>query len=91
MIQVLGRSVVRYGRIAVAMVDVHRPLTAVVELKDVSVAVVPPPGAQLPVPAASQHVEEARVLHANHGEEVLVAQVAPKVVLISQVSQGLEF
>lgn len=70
------------------MVNVHRPLTAVVELKDVPVAVVPPPGAQLPVPAAGQRVEEVRVLHANHAEEVLVAQVAAEVVLFRQAGHA---
>lgn len=85
----MGRLVIWYRRVAVAMVYVHRPLTAVVELKDVPIAVVPPPGAQLPIPAAGQHVKKARVLHTNHGEEVLVTQVALEMVLFGQASHTL--
>lgn len=67
------------------MVDLDVALTAEVCLEDIAVAMVPPPGAQLPVPGAVQHMEEFRVLHANHGEEVLVPQVAPEVVLVSKL------
>lgn len=72
-------------RVAVAMVDLDVALTVKVCLEDIAVAMVPPPGAQLPVPGAVQHMEEFRVLHANHGEEVLVPQVAPEVVLVSKL------
>lgn len=67
------------------MVDLDVALTVKVCREDVAVAMVPPPGAQLPVPGAVQHVEEFRVLHADHGEEVLVPQVAPEVVLVSKL------
>lgn len=67
------------------MVDVDGAAALVVHLKDVGVAVVPPPGAQLPVPAARQRVEELGVLHADHGEEVLVAEVPPEPVLLRQL------
>lgn len=67
------------------MVDLDVALTAKVCLEDIAVAMVPPPGAQLPVPGAVQHMEEFRVLHANHGEEVLVSQVATEVVLVSKL------
>lgn len=67
------------------MVDLDVALTAKVCLEDIAVAMVPPPGAQLPVPGAVQHVEEFGVLHANHGEEVLVPQVAPEVVLVCEL------
>lgn len=78
-------SVVRDGGVAVAVVDVDGAAALVVHLKDVAVAVVPPPCAQLPVPAARQQVEELGVLHADHGEEVLVAEVTPEAVLLSQL------
>lgn len=67
------------------MVDLDVALTVKVCLEDIAVAMVPPPGAQLPVPGAVQHMEEFRMLHANHGEEVLVPQVAPEVVLVSKL------
>lgn len=67
------------------MVDLDVALTPEVGFKDVTVAVVPPPGAKLPVPGAVQHVEELGVLHADHGEEVLVPEVAAEVVLVSQL------
>lgn len=66
------------------MVDINRSTTLVVQLEHVSVPVVPPPGAQLPVPAASQRIKKFRVLHANHGEEVLVAQMSPESILLRQ-------
>lgn len=71
--------------VAVPMVDLDVALTPEVGFKDVTVAVVPPPGAKLPVPGAVQHVEELGVLHADHGEEVLVPEVAAEVVLVSQL------
>lgn len=67
------------------MVDVDGATALVVHLKDVSVAVVSPPGAQLAVPATREQVEELGVLHADHGEEVLVAEVAPEAVLLRQL------
>lgn len=67
------------------MVYIDRSLAAVVQLKHMSVPVVPPPGAQLPVPAAGQWVKQFRVLHADHGKEVLVAEVASKAVLVGQL------
>lgn len=71
--------------VAVPVVDPDVALTPEVGLKDITVAVVPPPGAKLPVPSTVQHVEELRMLHANHGEEVLVPKVAPEVVLVGQL------
>lgn len=73
------------GGIAVSMVDPDMALTPEVGLEDVTVAMVPPPGAKLPIPSTVQHVEELGVLHANHGEEVLVPEVASEVVLVSQL------
>lgn len=67
------------------MVDIHWPLTAVVELEHVPVSMLPPPGTQLAVPATGQLVEQPWVFHADHAEEVLVPQVAPEVVLVSQL------
>lgn len=67
------------------MVDLDVALTVKVCLEDIAVAMVPPPGAQLPVPSAVQHVEKLGVLHANHGEEVLVPEVAPEVVLVCKL------
>lgn len=67
------------------MVDIDRPLTVVVKLKHLRIAMVPPPGAQLSVPATGQRVEELWVLHTNHGEEVLVPEMAPEAVLICQL------
>lgn len=71
--------------VAVPMVDLDMALTVKVCLEDIAVAMVPPPGAQLPVPSAIQHMEELRVLHADHGEEVLVPKVAPEVVLVCKL------
>lgn len=45
-------SVIRNGCVAVPVVDEDRPVAVEVKLKHLSVAVVPPPRAQLPVPAA---------------------------------------
>lgn len=64
------------------MVDIDKFFTAIIHLKNVSVAVVPPPRAQLAIPPAGQRMEELRVLHADHGEEVLVPQVAPEAILV---------
>lgn len=71
------------------MVDVDGSIAAEVQLKHVSVSVVPPPGAQLSVPAASQRIKEFRMLHADHGEEVLVAKVAPEPILVGQLGQAV--
>lgn len=73
------------------MVDVDWSITAIVHLKHVAVSMVPPPGAQLSVPATSQRIEEFRMLHADHGEKVLVAQVAPETILFGQFSHALRF
>lgn len=64
------------------MVDIDRSTTAIIQLKHISVSVVPPPGAQLPVPTTGQGVKQFRMLHADHGEEVLVTQVAPEAILV---------
>lgn len=82
----MGRDLdVRDGGVAVPMVDLDMALTPEVSLEDVAVAMVPPPGAKLPVPGAVQHMEELGVLHANHGEEVLVPEMATEVVLVGQL------
>lgn len=78
-------SVIRYGCVTVAMVDIDRPVTVIVKLKHFSIAMVPPPGAQLPVPATGQSVEELWVLHTDHSEEVLVSEVPPELVLNGQL------
>lgn len=70
------------------MVNVHGAFAAEVQLKNVAVAVVPPPGAQLSVPAAVEVVEELRMLHAYHGEEVLVTQVAAEVIFLGEVGNA---
>lgn len=67
------------------MVNVHRSIAAEVQMKYISIAVVPPPGAQLAVPATVKVVEELWMLHADHGEEVLIAQVAPEVIFFSEM------
>lgn len=80
----LPPSVIWNGRVTVSVVDIDGSVAAVVQLEHVAVAVLPPPGAQLSVPAARQRVKELWVLHADHGEEVLVAQVAPEAILVGQ-------
>ncbi len=75
-------SVIWYGGVTVPMVDVDGATTSIIQLKHVSVSVVSPPGAQLPVPTTGQRIKQFRMLHANHGEEVLVAQVAPEAILV---------
>lgn len=64
------------------MVDIDGSTTVIIQLKHVSISMVPPPGAQLPVPATNQGIKKFRMLHAYHGEEVLVAQVAPEAILV---------
>lgn len=66
------------------MINENWSLAAIVQLEHIPVAVLPPPGAQLSVPAAGQRIKEFRMLHADHGEEVLVAQVTPETVLVGQ-------
>lgn len=73
------------------MVDIDRSTAAIVQLKHVSVSVVPPPGAQLSVPATSQGIKEFGMLHADHGEEILVPQVAPEAILVSQFGHMVRF
>lgn len=53
-------------------------------MKYVAIAVVPPPGAQLSVPATVKVVEEFWMLHAYQGEKVLIAQVAPEVIFLCE-------
>lgn len=77
--------VLRDRGVAVPMVDLDVALAVEVCLEDIAVAMVPPPGAQLSVPGAVQHVEELGMLHANHGEEVLVPKVAPEAVLVCKL------
>lgn len=78
----LVSSVIWYRGVTVPMVDIDRSITAIIHLKDVSVSVVPPPCAQLPVPPTGQRMKQLRMLHADHGEEVLVPQVAPEAILV---------
>lgn len=66
------------------MVDIDRSITAIIQLKHISVPVVPPPGAQLPVPATGQGIKQFRMLHTDHGEEVLVTKVTPEAILVGQ-------
>lgn len=73
------------GSVAVPMVDLDVALTVEIGLEDIVVAMVPPPGAELPVPGAVQHMEELRVLHADHGEEVLVPEVTVETVLVCKL------
>ena len=81
-----GRGLGLWDRgVAVPVVDLDVALAPEVGIEDVAVAVIPPPGAKLPVPGAVQHVEELGVLHADHGEEVLVPEVTPEVVLVGQL------
>lgn len=73
------------------MVDVDRSIAAIVQLEHITVTVVPPPGAQLSVPATGQRIKEFRMLHADHGKKVLVAQVTPEAVLVGQFGQVFRF
>lgn len=66
------------------MVNVHWSVAEEVQMKHIAVAVVPPPGTQLPVPAAVKMVEELGMLHTYQGEEVLIAQVALEVIFLSE-------
>lgn len=81
-----GRGLGLWDRgVAVPVVDLDVALAPEVGVEDVAVAMIPPPGAKLPVPGTVQHVEELRVFHADHGEEVLVPEVTPEVVLVGQL------
>lgn len=55
-------------------------------IEDVSVAVLSPPLAQLPVPRARQFEDQLRMLQPQQGEEILVAQVTLELVLFGQGS-----
>lgn len=88
-ISMFPHSVIRYRRIAVAMVDVDRPITLIIELENIPVPVIPPPRAQLSVPAAGQWVKQLPVLHTDHGEEILIAQVTPEVELFGELRHSL--
>lgn len=66
------------------MVDINRSFTTIIQLKHISVSMVPPPGAQLPVPAAGQRMKQLGMFHADHGEEVLVTEVASEAVQVCQ-------
>lgn len=46
---------------------------------------VPPPGAELSVPATVEKVEELWMLHAYHAEEILIAKMAPEVIFLSEM------
>lgn len=71
------------------MVNANWSVAAEVQLKYIAIAVVPPPGAELSVPATVQMVEELWMLHAYHGEEVLIAQVAPEVIFLGEMGDTL--
>jgi len=71
--------------VAVPVVNFDLALTLEVLVEHVTVAMVPPPRAKLPVPCAVEHVEELWVLHPHHGEEILVPEVALEVVLLCQL------
>lgn len=73
---------IRDWSITVSMVDFHFAITLEVEVKDVGVAMVPPPGTQLSVIGTVQNVKELHVLHSNQREEVLVAKVTLEVILV---------
>lgn len=75
------------GGVAVTMEDPDMALALEVGIEDITIAVVPPPGAQLPIPGAVQNIEEVWVLHAHHSEEVLVSQVTLEVVFLSELLQ----
>ena len=79
-----------HRRVAVAVVQLHprrRTATApVVGIKDRSVAVEAPPLAELAIPGAVQRVEELRIVEGGQRVEVLVAEVAPEVVLPLQMA-----
>lgn len=79
------RSVIGYLSVAVSVVNVNGSVAVEVQLENIAVAVVSPPGAQLSVPAAVKMVEELWMLHAYHGEEVLIAQVAPEMIFLGEV------
>lgn len=73
------------------MVQLHprrRTATAapVVGIKDRAVAVETPPLAELAIPGAVQRVEELRIVEGGQRVEVLVAEVAPEVVLPRQMA-----
>lgn len=66
------------------MVNIDWSIAAIIKLKHVSISMVPPPSAQLSVPATGQGIKQFRVLHADHGKEVLVTKVAPEAILVCQ-------
>lgn len=73
-----------HPRIAVAMVQPDLALAVEERIEDLAVAVVLPPGAQLPVPHAVQPIDQAGHIEAEQRVVVLVAQVAAELVLVHQ-------
>lgn len=82
----LHTSVIWYRRVTVPMVDIDGSSTLIIQLKYVSIAMIPPPGTKLVVPTTGQGIKQLRVLHADHGEEILVTQVAPEAILVCKFS-----
>lgn len=78
-------SIVRYRSVAIAVVDVHRAIAVIVQLEDVTVPMFPPPSAKLSVPATWKWVKQFPVLHPDHGEEILIAQMPSEVVFLSEL------
>lgn len=71
------------------MVDVHRPIAVIVQLEDVAIPMFPPPSAKLSVPATGKWVKQYPVLHPDHGEEILIAQMPPEVVFLCEPGHPL--
>lgn len=82
---VAGALVFRDRGVAVPMVNFDLTLALEVLVEHITVSMVPPPCAKLPVPRAVKHMEELWVLHPHHGEEILVPEVALEVVLLRQL------
>jgi hypothetical protein len=82
----ITKSSVWYFGIAVSVVELDFALAGEKSVENVGIAVLSPPLAQLSVPRARKFENQARLLQPQQGEEVLVAQVALKLVLFGQGS-----
>lgn len=80
----LSHTLLGNARVAIAVVQSDLTFAMEKRVKDVAVAVLLPPRAQLSIPHAVQTIDETRMLVAEQRVKVLVAQVTLEVVLAVQ-------
>lgn len=76
-----------YDTLTVAVVQLYLARTLEVVIKHESIALVPVPLAELPVPRARQSVEQLRVVEGDQSVQILVAQCALEAVVFAPLHQ----